>query len=312
MRRVSLIALVSVVALFLGGCPGNEGEETGGESTPSPTPVAVRRTPTPSPSPSAAPFANPTAPQQPGNPVAVTGLLQTLPPEARVNQIPKGRSDPFGTIPVQPQVVVPPNAAGGGGGPTAVRPVPVLPQLPPPARANTGTGGNRPGTTGATTRRNQPSPQRQATSPGGGNATRTNQRTPQPQARPAAPRTPSPSPAATPPPPPLVPELPEIPQPTLARSVEVTGVVDVGGVPKAIVKVPNEPSRYVQPGQRLLNGQVLVKRIEMNRGPEPVVILEQFGVEVSKRVGEPAEGQAGGPTAFVPPPPPNPVPVPQV
>jgi hypothetical protein len=31
---------------------------------------------------------------------------------------------------------------------------------------------------------------------------------------------------------------------------------------------------------------VLVKRIEMNQGPEPVVILEQYGTEVNKVVGK--------------------------
>jgi hypothetical protein len=63
-------------------------------------------------------------------------------------------------------------------------------------------------------------------------------------------------------------------------------VVEVGGTPVAIVKVPNEPARYVRPGQRIANGQVLVKRIEMNRGPTPVVILEQYGVEVARGVGD--------------------------
>jgi hypothetical protein len=67
-------------------------------------------------------------------------------------------------------------------------------------------------------------------------------------------------------------------------------VIEVGGVTNAIVKEPNAPSRYVRVGQRLSNGQVLVKRIEVDRGPEPVVILEQFGVEVARRVGDQPEG----------------------
>jgi hypothetical protein len=70
----------------------------------------------------------------------------------------------------------------------------------------------------------------------------------------------------------------------------VTGVIEVGGITNAIVKEPNAPSRYVRAGQRLSNGQVLVKRIEVDRGPEPVVILEQFGVEVARRVGDQPEG----------------------
>lgn len=79
--------------------------------------------------------------------------------------------------------------------------------------------------------------------------------------------------------------LPPLPQPELARAVEVTGVVRVGSVTQIIVKAPNEDtSRYVSVGQRLSNGQVLVKRIEL-QGSEPVVVLEQFGIEVIKSIG---------------------------
>jgi len=87
-------------------------------------------------------------------------------------------------------------------------------------------------------------------------------------------------------------------QPTLARSVKVTGVVQIGNVVHAIVDAPNEPSsRYVQVGQRLSNGQILVKRIEMNQGSEPVVVLEQNGVEVTTAVGEGGAATPTTPTA---------------
>lgn len=83
-----------------------------------------------------------------------------------------------------------------------------------------------------------------------------------------------------------IPTMPPIPQPTLARDVEVTGVVTIGNSTQAIVRAPGEPSsRYVSAGQRLANGQVLVKRIEMNPGSDPVVILEENGMEVSVMVG---------------------------
>lgn len=92
------------------------------------------------------------------------------------------------------------------------------------------------------------------------------------------------------------PVAPPPPQPELARAVEVTGVVQIGGTPYAIVTAPNEPSsRYVRAGQRLSNGQVLVRRIEMNSGVEPVVVLEQFGIEVVRSVGE-----GGAPTGSTP------------
>jgi hypothetical protein len=83
-----------------------------------------------------------------------------------------------------------------------------------------------------------------------------------------------------------IPSLPPIPQPTLARQVEVTGVVKVGNTVQAIVKAPNEPSsRYVGVGQMLSNGQILVKRIEINTGSEPIVVLEENGIEVRVMVG---------------------------
>jgi hypothetical protein len=82
--------------------------------------------------------------------------------------------------------------------------------------------------------------------------------------------------------------LPPLPTANLANAVEVTGVVQVGGVPQAIIKSPNErTSRYVRTGQRLANGQVLVKRIDVYTGSgTPVVILEENGIEVARAVGD--------------------------
>lgn len=74
--------------------------------------------------------------------------------------------------------------------------------------------------------------------------------------------------------------------PFLAQDVVVSGVVKIGGVTQAIVKAPNERfSRHVRPGQYLSNGLVLVKRIDTKSTP-PIVVLEQSGREISKRVGE--------------------------
>lgn len=85
---------------------------------------------------------------------------------------------------------------------------------------------------------------------------------------------------------PSEPVPPPPPQPELARAVAVSGVVQLGNVPYAIVTAPNEShTRYVRAGQRLSNGEVLVKRIEMIPGVDPVVVFEQFGIEVSTVVG---------------------------
>lgn len=113
---------------------------------------------------------------------------------------------------------------------------------------------------------------------------------PKPAKLPAISATPVLKPAPLPPPMPVAP-----PQPDLARGTTVLGVVEVGNQFQAIVQVPNEAtSRYVSEGQRLADGQVTVKRIEMYPGSEPVVVLEQFGQEVSRAVGqEPAQANTG-------------------
>lgn len=84
--------------------------------------------------------------------------------------------------------------------------------------------------------------------------------------------------------------LPPLPEPELAKAVKVSGVVRLGNMVQAIVKAPDEPTaRYVSEGQRLSNGQVLVKRIEVGDGSEATVILEQYGVEVTRGVGDKPE-----------------------
>ena len=72
----------------------------------------------------------------------------------------------------------------------------------------------------------------------------------------------------------------------LAKNVLITGLIEFGDRIKLIVQEHEEISaRYVEIGQYLSNGQVLVKRIEPGF-PSPTVILEQDGVEVPKVVGQ--------------------------
>ena len=83
---------------------------------------------------------------------------------------------------------------------------------------------------------------------------------------------------APPPPPP--------PSTALAEGVKVTGVVEVGNEKKVIIEAPNEAtSRYVEVGQRVAGGKVLVKRVDFENG-EAIVILEENDVEIRKVVGE--------------------------
>ena len=317
MRKASLMTWVSIFTLFLAGCQ-TSGNEQASQNAINSSPLAVK--PRPKPSPQATPFDKPpVVAQKPGNSSSVAGLIQPELPENAVKRVPLGqRSDPFSAVSAQPVVTVSPNPSAPGA--TNQRSVPRIPQLPGvPSRG--GTAGNRsPAPKPTTTTRfrlprlpqaaSRPntSPQRQQlrqppktvaskpTTPGASQAS--GAKPGQPNNLPGAPGT---GPLAAAPRP--IPELPKLPEPTQARGVEVTGVAQVGGVPMAIIKVPNEPARYVREGQRIANGQVLVKRIEMNRGPEPVVILEQYGIEVARGVGEPPATSPGTPGQ--PPPPPT-------
>jgi hypothetical protein len=83
---------------------------------------------------------------------------------------------------------------------------------------------------------------------------------------------------------PLVAIPPMAPPQRLAETIEISGVVEVGGKTSVIVQVPNEmSSRYAAVGDYLANGKVLIKRVEM--GMEPTVILEEDGVETIRYVG---------------------------
>ena len=89
---------------------------------------------------------------------------------------------------------------------------------------------------------------------------------------------------------PNLPELPP-PDPTLAQNVQILGLYEPpNGTTKLIVQAPEESnSRYVEVGQYLSNGEVLVKSIDRYGSPYPQVILEQSGIEVYKEIGEEPE-----------------------
>jgi hypothetical protein len=90
------------------------------------------------------------------------------------------------------------------------------------------------------------------------------------------------SPSATP-----APMIATKPAPTLAGTVGISGIIQVDGKTQVIVKLPNESfSRYVEVGDRIYDGKIRVKRVEGEQSLSPVVILEEVGVEVSRRVGD--------------------------
>jgi hypothetical protein len=235
-------------------------------------------------------FATPMVPAAPqlAN-IASAELIQSTDPEERIRQINNRRPDPFATVPIPPPPPPPATALPTGAAPTGTSPTAMAPTgRSPIAAAPTGTSPTAP-RTGGTTAGRTPTASRPggttptAPRPGGGTAA-------QPGGPGGQPGTPSPGAIALAP-------LPALPQPTQAQQVTVTGVVTIGDRNYAIVQSPDEPTgRYVAAGQRVAGGAVLVKRIDM-RGSEPVVVLEQNGVEVSHSVGVQEEEQQESPAA---------------
>lgn len=322
MKTRSTILLAGLLAIGLNACGG--GEETPVAST-TPTPATTE---TAAPTAAATPGAGDTAavkksskdvkdapfedPLVAAKPVMVPGLIPATDPTTRTGSAVKGagRTDPFfgeKALPVTITYPPDPNAGtsaagfnpgsggfnGGSGGPN---PAGIAPSA---ARSGFGSGPVIPrGTSGSGVGPRagrmtpvQPKPAK--------NVGTTMAGKPKTKAISASPGKssvrglPTPPKVAARPDLPTLPTRPVQPIPTLANGVEVTGVVQIGSTMQAIVKAPDEPtSRYVGVGQRLANGQVLVKRIE-TAGSEPIVVLEEAGVEVIRAIGQAAEGLPG-------------------
>lgn len=230
-------------------------------------------------------------------PPRVASLIASSSAQERVNDVAKGRPDPFALVPVSPGEAVVTvefdsnQTSGRAPNPTINAPSSV-PRVPSPPKVTTPSVANLP-----------PKPQAPVTPP-----QIPNKPAQRPSNLPGLPKPPAAGAGTGAER--FIPELPPLPQPKLAQAVEITGVIDVKGEPHAILKAPNEPfSRYVKAGQYLSNGQVLVKRIEMQGAPEPIVVFEQLGMEISRAVGappaslEPEKSTALAP--LLPPPPVN-------
>lgn len=85
---------------------------------------------------------------------------------------------------------------------------------------------------------------------------------------------------------PIVKAPPPPPQPTEAKEVQVSGIVQLPTTPMAIVKAPGEATeRRVIPGSTLSNGLILVKMIDTNPD-NPSIVLEQYGRTITRRLGD--------------------------
>jgi hypothetical protein len=256
MHKKLPIAFIAVSMLAIAGCTIGETPEA---TAPTPTTPPTAESP-----PEVEPFNTPVVPEATAS--ASANLIQPTNPTERERIISKGRDDPFAQI-VGLTVSTPTTG-------TAPVEVSTVPRLPTPSgvisvpRPTVPPDRTIPPTTPTTTA-----------------AVSTPQTTlPQPQRRPGS-VLPTVMPGVLPNQE-LEAVLPPPPQPELAEGVFVSGVVLIGQKAQAIIKVPNEEtSRYVEAGQRLGNG-LLIKRIEMNEGSNPIVILEQYGIEVARMVGE--------------------------
>lgn len=295
MGRNLKLLLAAALALAIAACTSEQQQS----SNPTPTAPAVTK--------KSQPFNNPVVPPKQTPVVNTTAnLIRPTDPNERVEVVLKGRVDPFAQIVGQYPAGAQTNTV------VSPKPVPVLPPLrrQPAVRPTVPTRRVVAIRTRIPTRAGKP--QIRITASKNPLKLQKNKiALVQKKAQPKLPRVFTPVlPKVLPqviPNPTLASVLPPPPQPELAKAILVSGVVLIGREPQAIIKVPDEPtSRYVQAGLRLANG-VLVKRIEMNEGSNPVLILEQYGIEVARTVGE-------APTASTPKavsvtsPPPNPVP----
>jgi hypothetical protein len=80
--------------------------------------------------------------------------------------------------------------------------------------------------------------------------------------------------------------LPSLPAKPELAAVKVTGVVEIAGMPRAIVEAPEEKtSRTVGVGDSLSGGKLYVKSIDLSNRAEPMVIFQQGSTQFSVAVG---------------------------
>jgi hypothetical protein len=245
MNKIAKIIAASIVPLLVQGCSGTTGSsnavapEDANKTPPATTPAAQTQPPQ-----TTTPVAtNTTLSNNPiGNPISnsnsqYSGLIASTNSEQRVQGVVKGRNDPFALLVVQGKL----KKIDSEGIPAVKAIGTAKPKVRPTETVN------MPKKTGV--------PVAKATKP--------NKVVNMPPSKPVAPTVKKPA---------VI-----IPQPELARAVEVSGIIDIDGNSVAIVKSPNElTSQYVREGQYLANGRILVKRIN---SIEATVILEEKGIK---------------------------------
>lgn len=274
MRQAKLISIAAVLIVGLAGCGGEQTPPDTADSTPTNSDTVKTDDPSEETGEAVAigsatvnadgtpteegdgTFSDPTVAGGPPVGAVPLDLITSTNPDTRAQQVQRDRPDPFSLLPASPTVEVRPSSTPSGATGTQTAALP-------------GSGASGSGAGSATAGRSSAGGASSGTTTGSTNGNG------------AASDGSAPDVVVGPPPPPPT---------TLARGVTVSGVVRIGAVPYAIVQAPNEASsRYVRAGQSLSNGAVLVKRIDASSF-EPVVVLEQNGVEVVRNVeGRPVE-----------------------
>jgi hypothetical protein len=210
--------------------------------------------------------------------IPIKGLTPATAPKIRANQSNKGGvSDPFGPSSGGDNVVrvITPklnNKVNKSTNPAGIKPIGSMPQV---TFRGPGQSNYRPTATGARSNRSLPSiPSFQPAAP-----VRIQPIAVPPMSVPKATPQAVAAPVAIAAPAPVAPQPPAT---ALADAVEITGVMGQ----TLIIKAPNETSaRYVQAGARIAGGKVYVKSVQISPIGEPIVVLEENGVEVKKNLG---------------------------
>lgn len=293
MRSPTIVPLLALLAIAASSCGSDTPEATGEDPTASAPASAPANAPgaASTDDAKAQPFDSPTVAAQ-DTTAPANGLIGSTNSKERAIQVQrniqasqknKGNTNPFGLLPVKaiPDVAENSLAVSGNGSsakpggpplpplnpqsgePTPDLPFPIIPlvssipyipplEISPQGRAPV----------------NPPSPGRAPSAPSSASSPRSN---PPAAAPPAAPNFEPPPPSTS-----------------LAESIEVLGVVQVGREVQILVRTPDSPlGRYVAVGETVANGQVLIRRVErLQGGGEPIVILVQNGIEVARVVGD--------------------------
>jgi hypothetical protein len=290
-NSLSYFIIFGCLSLLVSGC-GGDAPKPSNSASPSPAASTVVPTPSATPTPAASPAASLIAPNDTkltGAQPAVSGdiaagLIPASDTETVTKSVSKGRVDPFSAVIAQPviQKVVVPVGNRMTSQPTTSSTVAFNPGVR--SGSNSGAPNNNLGSNvgvasiaDMVSKKSTKSNEKSVTAP----KTMASRTVTVGSISAVIPLVPVKTALLTPPiaKPKIVPEL--------AQAIQVSGVSEINGQTQVIVKLPGESfSRYLSVGEKVLNGKVLIKRVQDPTAITPIVVLEEAGIEVLRRVGE--------------------------